>query len=138
VLNQFWEQSEPSAIGLLGGSPMNFQAKLEHGKAETVRRSRVSEGLPFHLGATWTGLGVNFAIFSAHATHVELCLFDDEGHKEIERIELPEFTDEVWQGFLLDARPGTVTDIASTAPTNLKAAIASIPTSSCWTPMPKR
>jgi isoamylase len=70
--------------------------------------SRVREGQPFPLGATWTGRGVNFAIFSAHATKVELCLFDDAGEKELERIELPEYTDEVWHGFLPDARPGTV------------------------------
>jgi glycogen operon protein len=71
-------------------------------------RSRVREGLPFPLGATWDGLGVNFAIFSAHATKVELCLFDDSGRRELERIELPEFTDEVWHGYLPDARPGTI------------------------------
>ncbi len=70
------------------------------------RRSRVQEGLPFPLGATWDGLGVNFALFSAHATKVELCLFDEPGRTELERIELPEFTDEVWHGYLPDARPG--------------------------------
>jgi len=68
----------------------------------------VREGLPFPLGATWTGLGVNFALFSANATKVELCLFDDAGDKELERIELPEYTDEVWHAFLPDARPGTI------------------------------
>src|SRR5215203_1317882 len=71
-------------------------------------RPRLSEGSPFPLGATWTGLGVNFALFSAHASKVELSLFDDDGDKEIERIELPEFTDEVWHGYLPDARPGTI------------------------------
>ncbi len=40
--------------------------------------SRIREGLP-SLGATWDGLGVNFALFSANATKVELCLFDDTG-----------------------------------------------------------
>ena len=45
----------------------------------SVRRSRLSEGLPYPLGATWDGLGVNFALFSANATKVELCLFDDGG-----------------------------------------------------------
>jgi isoamylase len=73
-----------------------------------MHRSRLREGRPFPLGATWTGKGVNFALFSAHATKVEICLFDDHGQKEIERIELPEFTDEVWHGFLPDARPGTI------------------------------
>jgi len=73
-----------------------------------VQQSRVREGRPFPLGATWDGLGVNFALFSANATKVELCLFDNSGAKEIERIELPEYTDEVWHGYLPDARPGLV------------------------------
>ena len=69
---------------------------------------RISEGSPFPLGASWDGNGVNFALFSAHATKVELCLFDDSGETELERIELPEYTDEVWHGYLPTARPGTV------------------------------
>jgi glycogen operon protein len=74
---------------------------------QIMRRSRVREGMPYPLGATWDGLGVNFALFSANATKVELCLFDLEGKQELERIELPEYTDEVWHGYLPDARPGT-------------------------------
>ena len=73
-----------------------------------VRHSRVTEGLPEPLGATWDGLGVNFALFSAHATRVELCIFDVTGKRELERIVLPEYTDEVWHGYLPDMRPGTV------------------------------
>ncbi|HEX6979554.1 MAG TPA: glycogen debranching protein GlgX [Alphaproteobacteria bacterium] len=72
------------------------------------KQARIREGRPFPLGATWDGLGVNFALFSAHATKVELCLFDADGRRELQRIELPEFTDEVWHGYLPDARPGTV------------------------------
>jgi isoamylase len=72
-----------------------------------IRKSRLREGWPHPLGATWNGRGVNFALFSANATKVELCLFDDDGATEIERIALPEYTDEVWHGFLPDARPGT-------------------------------
>ena len=53
---------------------------------QVMRRSRLREGRPHPRGATWTGLGVNFAIFSAHATKVELCLFDDSAEREIERI----------------------------------------------------
>jgi isoamylase len=71
-------------------------------------KSRIREGLPHPLGATWDGLGVNFALFSANATKVELCLFDAAGKTELERIELPEYTDEVFHGYLPDARPGTV------------------------------
>ncbi|MGH6915331.1 MAG: glycogen debranching protein, partial [Geminicoccales bacterium] len=63
-------------------------------------------GLPYPLGATWDGAGTNFALFSAHAEKVELCLFDDAGGKETARIALPEFTNEIWHGYLPDARPG--------------------------------
>ena len=76
--------------------------------AGALRRPVMTEGRPFPLGATWDGIGVNFAIFSAHATKVELCLFDDSGETELERIELPEYTDEVWHGYVPTARPGTV------------------------------
>ena len=65
------------------------------------------EGSPNPLGATWDGLGVNFALFSANATRVELCLYDDAGECEVARATLPEYTDEVWHGYLPDARPGT-------------------------------
>src|SRR5436309_9542058 len=67
---------------------------------------RVWPGDPYPLGATWTGVGVNFALFSAHATKVELCLFDSaDATKESARIVLPEHTDMVWHAFLPDARP---------------------------------
>ena len=75
---------------------------------KAIRSSRLAEGLPYPLGATWDGLGVNFALFSANATKVELCLFEEGGRREVERITLPEYTDEVWHGYLPDARPGTV------------------------------
>jgi len=70
--------------------------------------TRITEGLPYPLGATWDGLGVNFALFSANATRVELCLFDSKGERELARVELPEYTDEVWHGYLPDARPYTI------------------------------
>src|ERR1700677_3451262 len=70
--------------------------------------SRIHEGLPSPLGVTWDGIGVNFAVFSANATKVELCLFDASGERELERLELPEYTDEIWHGYLPDARPGTI------------------------------
>ena len=47
---------------------------------------RVWTGHPFPLGATWDGVGVNFALFSEHATAVELCLFDPKGRRELARI----------------------------------------------------
>jgi glycogen operon protein len=74
----------------------------------TATTSRIREGLPFPLGANWDGLGVNFALFSANATKVELCLFDSTGEVELERIELPEYTDEIFHGYLPDAHPGLI------------------------------
>ena len=68
----------------------------------------VREGLPHPLGATWDGEGVNFALFSANATGVELCLFDEAGEEEIARIELPEFTDEIWHAYVSGVGPGTI------------------------------
>lgn len=65
-------------------------------------------GKPFPLGATWDGRGVNFAIFSAHAEKVELCLFDAAGRQETDRIVLPEYSDQVWHGYVHDIEPGTL------------------------------
>jgi isoamylase len=67
---------------------------------------RLNPGDPNILGANWDGLGVNFAVFSAHAEKVELCLFDPTGRREVARLELPDCTDEVFHGYLPDARPG--------------------------------
>ena len=67
--------------------------------------TKVWPGRPYPLGATWDGEGVNFALFSAHAEKVELCLFDRSGNREEARIALPEYTDEVWHAYLPDARP---------------------------------
>ena len=67
---------------------------------------RVLPGSPTYLGARWDGLGTNFALFSANATKVELCLFDNNGKREIDRVELPEYTHEIYHGYLPDVRPG--------------------------------
>jgi len=67
---------------------------------------KVREGLPHPLGATWDGKGVNFALFSANATKVELCLFDAEGQRETGRITLPEYTDQIFHGWVEGLSPG--------------------------------
>jgi glycogen operon protein len=68
---------------------------------------RVWPGSPSPLGATWDGAGVNFALFSEHATKVELCLFDDrQARVETQRIELRERDDQVWHCYLVDLLPG--------------------------------
>lgn len=67
---------------------------------------RLLPGRSDPLGASWDGLGVNFSVFSANAERIELCLFDPSGRRELARLPLPECTDEVWHGYLPDARPG--------------------------------
>ena len=67
---------------------------------------RTSEGSPAKLGSSWDGRGTNFAIFSANAEKIELCLFDRQGRREIERIALPERTEDVWHGYFHDVTPG--------------------------------
>ncbi len=67
---------------------------------------RLLPGRPYPLGATPEINGINFAVFSAHAEKIELCLFDPKGRREIARLALPDCTDEVFHGFLPEARPG--------------------------------
>ena len=65
---------------------------------------RIWPGLPYPLGATWDGSGVNFAIFTEHADDVELCLFDSPtATRERTRILLVERTDRVRHAYLPDA-----------------------------------
>ncbi|HEX8446385.1 MAG TPA: glycogen debranching protein GlgX [Sphingomonas sp.] len=67
---------------------------------------RLESGSAYPLGATFDGLGVNFAVFSANADGIDLCMFDPSGRREVACMPLPECTDEVWHGYLPDARPG--------------------------------
>ncbi|MBP1607308.1 MAG: glgX 1, partial [Acidobacteria bacterium] len=68
---------------------------------------RVWTGQPYPLGATWDGVGVNFALFAEHATAVELCLFDSPyAGRESMRIPLPERDDFIWHAYLPDVKPG--------------------------------
>ncbi|MBI4861419.1 MAG: glycogen debranching enzyme GlgX, partial [Candidatus Riflebacteria bacterium] len=68
---------------------------------------KVRPGNPNPLGATWDGSGVNFALFSQHATHVELCLLGGrDGNREVLRLPMTEYTDEVWHMYLPGVRPG--------------------------------
>ena len=68
--------------------------------------ARLEPGSAYPLGATFDGLGVNFAVFSANADGMEVCLFDPQGGKEVARLALNECTDEVWHGYLPFAKPG--------------------------------
>lgn len=70
---------------------------------------KILPGSSYPLGATWDGMGVNFALFSENATRVELCLFDDvDARTESARIALPEQTDMVWHGYVKGIAPGQI------------------------------
>ena len=68
--------------------------------------NQISAGSSHPLGATWDGRGTNFALFSANATKVELCLFDREGRRENQRIKMPERTEDVWHAYVPHATLG--------------------------------
>ena len=75
-------------------------------KMSGSRQKGLQEGNPNNLGATYDDSGVNFAVFSAHAKAVEVCLFDEDGTRETDRIRLPEYTDHVFHGWIPDLKPG--------------------------------
>src|SRR6478672_9718183 len=61
-------------------------------------------GSAFPLGPMWDGTGVNFSLFSEHASHVELCLYDEHGAEK--RIPMTERTAYNWHCYLPDIAPG--------------------------------
>jgi glycogen operon protein len=67
---------------------------------------KVLPGKPAPLGAHWDGQGVNFALFSEHATAVELCLYRDGPAEETDRVALREVTQHVWHGYIPNLQPG--------------------------------
>jgi glycogen operon protein len=71
-----------------------------------MRKLKALPGHADELGATVHPDGVNFAVFSSAAERIELCLFDETGEREIARVELPEYTNQIWHGYLPGARPG--------------------------------
>ncbi|MDK2126578.1 glycogen debranching protein GlgX [Parachitinimonas caeni] len=70
--------------------------------------ARLETGRPYPLGATLDSQGANFALFSDHATAVELCLFDASGQQELARLPLPAHSNGIWYGFLPGATSGLV------------------------------
>lgn len=65
-------------------------------------------GVPYPLGATFDGDGVNFALFSANAKKVELCLFSPNGAIETERYELTERDNDIWHIYVSGLKAGQV------------------------------
>src|SRR5512139_2728663 len=68
---------------------------------------RLGSGSPDVLGVTPAAGGVNVAVFSAHASAIELCVFDAHGEREVERIALPERTGDVFHAYVPGLGPGT-------------------------------
>ena len=68
--------------------------------------ARLLPGHPWPMGAAWDGQGVNFTVFSAHASAIALCLFDDAGRLQTDCQILPGHTGDIWHGYLPDASPG--------------------------------
>jgi glycogen operon protein len=62
----------------------------------------------YPLGSHFDGKGTHFALYSAHAEKVELCLFDEHGEQEVQRLELPSYEQQVFSGYVDGLLPGTV------------------------------
>lgn len=69
---------------------------------------KICSGKAYPLGATYDGKGVNFALFSANAEKVELCLFDKTGTKELSRVAIVENEHNIWHVYLQGIEPGQV------------------------------
>jgi isoamylase len=76
--------------------------------------SATPPGDPFPLGATYDGIGTNFAVFSEVAEAVDVCLFDERGNEERHR--LPEMDAWVWHGYLEGVEPGQRYGLRVTGP----------------------
>lgn len=67
---------------------------------------KVSSGTAYPLGSTYDGNGTNFALFSANAEKVELCLFNENGTKETARYAIEINDNNVWHIYLEGVKPG--------------------------------
>src|SRR5687768_10547064 len=92
-------------------------------------RLRVNSGMPYPLGATHDGRGINIAVFSAHASRIEVCFFEPDGVRETARAVLPENTDEVWHGYFPGIKPFQLYGLRAYGPYAPQEATASTTTS---------
>ena len=94
-----------------------FQTPGHRMSAKTQDPMDIQTGLPYPLGATWDGHGVNFAVFSRHATQVHLCLFDDpKDEMHAHRVPLPGHTDDLWHGYVPGLAPGQLYGFRASGP----------------------
>jgi glycogen debranching enzyme GlgX len=83
---------------------------------DRLNTSATQLGRPWPLGAHFDGKGINFAVFSAHAQAVDLCLFDSHGTQELARLRLRGHTGDIWHGYLPNAQPGLVYGLRASGP----------------------
>jgi isoamylase len=81
-----------------------------------TRTLTMTEGRPAPLGATFDGEGVNFAVFSEHATRISVCIFSEDGKTETDRLDLPERNGDVWHGYVSGLRPGLMYGLRADGP----------------------
>ena len=77
---------------------------------------RIEDGTATALGARTTNDGVNFAVFSHHATTIELCLYAPDGQTETARLELPARTGDIWHGFVPGLEAGALYGLRAHGP----------------------
>ena len=83
------------------------QTSTQTSRSQGQRGLHIRPGKPYPRGATWDGIGVNFALHSAHAEKVELLLFNDPDDAEpAVTFKLPEQTGPIWHGYVVNLRPG--------------------------------
>lgn len=73
-----------------------------------MHNQQMMAGRPYPMGAYADEGGVNFAVFSAHAAQIDLCLFTADGARQVAQITLPERTGDIWHGYLEGLQPGAV------------------------------
>ena len=73
-----------------------------------MNKFKVSSGNAYPLGSYYDGNGVNFALFSANAEKVELCLFDETGVTEIFRQAITINDNNIWHVYIEGVKPGQV------------------------------
>jgi len=83
---------------------------------DRLTSTALQAGQPWPLGAHFDGKGVNFAVFSAHARTMELCLFDNTGNHELERLRLAGHSGDIWHGYLPGAQPGLIYGLRAHGP----------------------
>ena len=92
-----------------GPASRSFAEKVKEPPSCVKRSCRIvshptlKPGVPYPLGATYDGKGVNFAVFSS-GSGIELCLFNE--HAAEYRVRLTEVTNNVWHGYVPDLAPG--------------------------------